>query len=230
MGKRTKRDKPLPEYTAEHIEKLTPAEAVRRRPEMYLGPERRCSLLVAHAVLDPFFATGAQCSRVEVSWTSDGVIQVVDDDGSMDTGARPHGGPHIEHLLSYLMAGVGLSQRGSGLCLVNLMSEWFAIEVHQPTRLYRQRFDAGEPRSPETGAATPPWHTLVTFKPDGRCIDARVPLTANAIIHDLQPVLANPQSWFLRTTEHPALSFESSPTKLVLRRVPSAGSPPADNS
>jgi DNA gyrase/topoisomerase IV subunit B len=228
MGKRTKRDEPLPLYTAEHIQKLTPAEAVRRRPEMYLGQGRRRTSLVGQAALASFSATEARCSRMEVSWTSDGVVQLVDDDWRLDTGENPRGGTNIELLLSTLFGG-GSNARGIGLPLANLMSEWFVIEIHQPQRLYRQRFDAAEPRPPETGVATPPWRTLVTFKPDERCVDPRTPLTADALIENIQFILEQWQS-YSRHEESLALSFEASPTKLVLRREPSAGAPPADKS
>jgi DNA gyrase/topoisomerase IV subunit B len=227
MGKRTKPGEPPPEYTAESIQVLSPAEAVRRRPEMYLGPERRRTSLVAQAALASFSATEARCSRVEVSWTSDGVVQLVDDDWSLDTGEHPRGGTNIERLLSTLFAG-GSSARGVGLPLANLMSEWFLIEVHQPERLYRQRFDVAEPRPPETGVATPPWRTLVTFKPDERCVDPRTPLTVEALIEDIQFFLEKQWQWHSRSKERLAVSFEPSPGKLVLRREPSVGSPPAD--
>ncbi|MFP2904384.1 hypothetical protein ACLESD_04880 [Pyxidicoccus sp. 3LFB2] len=217
MGKRTKGGEPPSlGYDVSSITVLTAAEAVRRRPALYLGPERRCSFLVAQAALEPFFAEGARCTRLEVSWDSEGVVQVADDDWSVDTGQDSKGGVNLEQALTYIAP--GSRRRGTGLSLVNLMSEWFIFEAHQPARLYRLRFDVAKPRPPETGVATPPWRTVVTFKPDALCVDARTPLTADALIRDIQHMLAAPESWPSWNGERPALSFESAPAKLVLTR------------
>jgi DNA gyrase/topoisomerase IV subunit B len=212
VGKRTKHGGPP--SAPRSIVPVSAAVAVRRRPEMYLGPERRCSFLVAQAALEPFFADGTRCSRVEVSWTADGVVHMVDDDWSADTEPRPPGKTDLEQVLTYFAP--GRLRRGAGLCLTNLMSEWFLIEVHQPARLYRQRFEVGAPQPAETGAATQPWRTLVTFKPDAQCVDARTPLTADSLIADLRHLLAAPESWHLPVAERPALSLEPGPDSVVL--------------
>ncbi|MFP2926615.1 hypothetical protein ACLESO_15695 [Pyxidicoccus sp. 3LG] len=217
MGKRTKRGEPkAPEYDASSIKVLAYGEAVRRRPWMYLGPERRQAVLVAPAALEPFFAKGARCTRMEVTWTSEGVVQFLDDDWSVDTEPDARGKPSIESVLTSLF-GPGSGRRGDDLRLVTLMSEWLILEVHQPARLYRQRFEVGEARPPETGVATPPWRTLITFKPDARCVDASTPLTADALIQECHRRL---DLWrtHSRDPEWPDLAFEPSDSKVVITR------------
>ncbi|NMO22303.1 hypothetical protein HPC49_47630 [Pyxidicoccus fallax] len=217
MAKRTKRDEPPLEYSAEHIQKLTPAQAVRRRPAMYIGEERRRTMLIARPALEPFFGKEARCSRMEVSWTSDGVVQMRDDDWSVETGHTSRGGSNVELLLTELSHGYSIS-RGIGLPVANLLSEWLTFEVNQPKGVYRQRFEAGEPRPAETGPSTPPWHTLVRFKPDARCVDPDSPLTPEALIQDLQWLLSE---WGFdeRTQVRPSLSFEAVRDGVVILRT-----------
>ncbi|MCP3143340.1 hypothetical protein LXT23_39090 [Pyxidicoccus sp. QH1ED-7-1] len=156
---------------------------------------------------------------MEVSWTSAGVVQLLDDDWSVGTEPDARGKTDIESILVSLHA-PGTNRRGADLSLVNLMSEWLRLEAHQPARRYRQHFELGQPRPPETGVATPPWRTVITFKPDARCVDASTPLTAEALI---QECLRRLDMWRpqLKGEEWPDLSFESAGSKVVIKRASS---------
>jgi DNA gyrase subunit B len=158
---------------------LSPLEAVRKRPGMYVGDtEDGTGLanmiweLVANA-LDEHLA--GRCSRISVEVREDGAISV-DDDGRGFPLLDRDGGSFVERALTRLhdtptLDGhaphehVGL--HGVGLFPVNALSSWLVVEVFSDGRHHEQRFGRGvATTSMRDVGPTDRRGTRVTFAPD----------------------------------------------------------------
>jgi DNA gyrase subunit B len=120
-------------------ETLTPVEAVRKRPGMYVGGLEDGSgiqhmlLEVVANSIDQYFA--GRCTRIAITVAADGTI-TVEDDGPGLTVEGEDGRPPLDILLSrrsetptvdghrpHVHLGLG----GIGLFVVNALSEWFEL-------------------------------------------------------------------------------------------------------
>jgi DNA gyrase/topoisomerase IV subunit B len=164
------------------------AEAVRRRPELYLGPDRKLETLVAWALLDPVLSQGTHWTHIDAHWSEDGTVVITDDDLSLPSGFAESGRTIVEERLTNLY--VGAVPRGAALLPVVALCDWFVIELHRPEGLYRQRFERGVPMQVEMGTSNPPWRTRLALRPDLRIVQAHAPLTAASLILEAQLQLA----------------------------------------
>ena len=145
------------QYSAESLQVLSGLEPVRRRPGMYTDVSRPNHLVqeVVDNSVDEALAGFAR--EIEVTLYKDGSIEVIDDGRGMPVDDHPeHGLTGVELILTRLHAGAKFDERnyrfagglhGVGVSVVNALSEWLEVEVKRGGRVYRQRYESGEPVS-----------------------------------------------------------------------------------
>ncbi|HSV32051.1 MAG TPA: DNA topoisomerase (ATP-hydrolyzing) subunit B, partial [Atribacteraceae bacterium] len=117
------------------------------------------------------------CTKIEVRIHPDGSISVSDDGRGIPVEVhRQSGRSAVEVVLTKLHAGgkfgsyaykISGGLHGVGVSVVNALSEWLEVNVHQGGRIWTQRFERGKPagdlldsgRTEQTG-------TTIRFKPD----------------------------------------------------------------
>jgi len=173
---------PAGEYGAEQITVLEGLQAVRRRPEMYIGDRQQRGLhhLVSE-VLDNSIdeAMGGFCENIIVQINADGSCMISDDGRGIPVGIEKSTGKsalEVVHTIlhsggkfdnkSYRVSG-GL--HGVGISVVNALSEWLDVEVCRDGKTYRMDFARGLKKSDmkETGPSSKSG-TRTTFKPDSQ--------------------------------------------------------------
>ena len=166
-------------FSGDDIEVLSGLEAVRRRPEMYVGDVGRPEALheLVEAVLCASFdeALGGTCTRIDVTIDA-GVVTVRDDGPGLPVAPHPlHGVPACELLLTTLHACRAFrrdpraAQRfcGGGIAITTALSAWLDIEIDRDGRRYRQRFVRGVRETPLEEVGTCVSHgTTLSFLPD----------------------------------------------------------------
>ena len=177
-------------YDESDIQVLEGLEAVRKRPGMYIGTTSSRGLhhlvweIVDNAIDEALSGYG---DLIEVTICKDNSIKVQDHGRGMPTGMHASGRPTTEVILTILHAGGKFSEEGGyktsgglhgvGAAVVNALSEWLEVEVHQNGNIYRQRFEYAfdkEIGKDMPGTAVTPLEivgkskdtgTRVTFKP-----------------------------------------------------------------
>jgi len=168
------------EYGAEDIQVLKGLEAVRRRPAMYIGDisQRGLHHLVYEIVdnsIDEVLAGYA--SEINIVLKEDGSISVSDNGRGIPTGMhKGEGMSALQVVMTVLHAGgkfdkgaykVSGGLHGVGASVVNALSEWCEVEVHQDGKIFFQRYERGDAiedvkvtgKAKDTG-------TIVRWKPD----------------------------------------------------------------
>ena len=167
-------------YDENSIQVLEGLEAVRKRPGMYIGStgERGLHHLVYEIVDNSIDeALAGYCDLITVELLDDGVIRVTDNGRGIPVGINPQKGiPTVTVVFTILHAGgkfggggykVSGGLHGVGASVVNALSDWLEVEVHDVKNVYRQRFIKGKAEKDlEKGEATTKTGTTVTFKPD----------------------------------------------------------------
>ena len=168
------------EYGADQIQILEGLEAVRKRPGMYIGSTsiRGLHHLVYEIVdnsIDEVLA--GRCTEIQVTIQKDNSVKVVDNGHGIPLGINHKAGrPAVEVVFTVLHAGgkfggggykVSGGLHGVGASVVNALSEWLEVIVHQDGKMYQQRYERGNVMYPlrEIGA-TDHTGTEVTFLPD----------------------------------------------------------------
>jgi len=169
------------EYGTDTIKVLEGLEAVRRRPNMYIGDvgERGLHQLVYEVVDNSVDeAMAGRANEINVFIHADNSVTILDNGSGIPVGPHPtvtemdtldvvmtklHAGGKFESN-AYKVSG-GL--HGVGVTCVNALSDWLKVEVYRDGKVWAQRYERGNP----VGKVTPVGETQrrgtkVTFKPD----------------------------------------------------------------
>ena len=174
-------------YDATHIQVLEGAEAVRKRPAMYIGDTGSAGLHhLVYEVVDNSIdeAMAGYCSEITVVIHADNSVTVEDNGRGIpvDMHAKEKK-PAVEVALTTLHAGGKFDHRsykvsgglhGVGVSCVNALSEWLEVEVRRDSKIYHQRYKRGKTdtkltvigKSKGTG-------TKISFKPDKEIFGAK---------------------------------------------------------
>ena len=175
-------------YGADDIQTLKGLEPVRKRPGMYIGSTGESGLhhlvyeIVDNAVDE---ALAGYCTEIDVSILPGDIIRVIDNGRGIPTGINHAEGISATTLVfTVLHAGgkfggggykVSGGLHGVGASVVNALSEWLEVEVHDGENIHFQHFDRGEYSEPiKITGTTDHTGTTVTFKPDGEIFHSTV--------------------------------------------------------
>ena len=167
-------------YGADQIQILEGLEAVRKRPGMYIGSTSEKGLHhLVYEIVDNSVdeALAGYCNEIQVFINKDNSITVIDNGRGIPVGInRKAGKPAVEVVFTILHAGgkfggggykVSGGLHGVGASVVNALSDWLEVEIHQEGKKYMQRYEKGKTMYPLKQVGTTDRHgTTVTFKPD----------------------------------------------------------------
>lgn len=167
-------------YDASSIKVLGGVEAVRKRPDMYIGDRGVGGLHhLVYEVLDNSIdeALAGECTEILVRIQVDGTCSV--EDNGRGIPVEMHKDVKVsalEVVLTTLHAGgkfdsdsykVAGGLHGVGVSVVNALSEWLEADVYRDGQHYHFECERGKGRGPvETIGTTSKRGTKITFKPD----------------------------------------------------------------
>ena len=168
-------------YGADDIQVLKGLEAVRKRPGMYVGSSGEGGLHhLVYEIVDNSIdeALAGYCTEIDVSILPDNVIRVTDNGRGIPTAINHSEGISAATVVfTILHAGgkfggggykVAGGLHGVGASVVNALSEWLEVEIHDGKNVHFQHFDRGEySEDIKIIGETDHTGTQVTFKPDG---------------------------------------------------------------
>ncbi|KGF46473.1 DNA gyrase subunit B [Veillonella montpellierensis DNF00314] len=174
-------------YGAQNIQVLEGLDAVRMRPGMYIGSTSIRGLHhLVYEVVDNSVdeALAGYATHIEVSIHEDNSVTVVDDGRGIPCGIHESGIPAVELVLTKLHAGgkfggggykVSGGLHGVGISVVNALSEWTRVQVHQDSIIREITFSRGHKTSELTQIGTTDHTgTTVIFKPDADIFETTV--------------------------------------------------------
>lgn len=168
------------EYGADQIQILEGLEAVRKRPGMYIGSTSTRGLHhLVYEIVDNSVdeALAGYCNEIQVTIRKDNSIKVIDNGRGIPIGINHKAGlPAVEVVFTVLHAGgkfggggykVSGGLHGVGASVVNALSEWLEVTIHQNGKMYRQRYERGKVIYPLKEVGTTDRNgTEVIFLPD----------------------------------------------------------------
>ena len=167
-------------YDSAKIKILEGLTAVRKRPGMYIGTQDGSGLhKMVYEVVDNSVDEhmAGHASTVGVRMLPDDIIEVQDDGRGIPADIHPEAGvSSIEVVMTKLHAGgkfendaykISGGLHGVGVSVVNALSEWLEVEVHQKGNVYMQRYKQGDPEKKVFVKGKSTKHgTVVRFKAD----------------------------------------------------------------
>jgi DNA gyrase subunit B len=167
-------------YDASSIKILSGLDAVRKRPEMYIGNRQQGGLHhLVYEVLDNSIdeALAGRCDTITVRVHVDGSCSVEDNGGGIPVDIHKEAGKSaLEVVLTTLHSGgkfdhkaykVSGGLHGVGVSVVNALSEWLEAEVYRENRHYHFECERGKTKSEvkDIGPSNQQG-TLIRFLPD----------------------------------------------------------------
>ena len=173
---------PERKYDAERIQVLKGLEGVRKRPAMYIGDTSSRGLHhLIHEVVDNSVdeALSGFCDHISIVLHKDGSVSIRDNGQGIPVDLHPtEKKPAVEVVMTMLHAGAKFDDKiyriagglhGVGVSVVNALSEWMEVEVRRDGKVYTQRYERGETKTPlEVKGKSKQTGTTVRFKPDPR--------------------------------------------------------------
>ena len=175
-------------YDENQIQVLEGLEAVRKRPGMYIGTTSLRGLHhLVYEIVDNSIdeALAGYCTHIEVDILPGDVIRVADNGRGIPTGIHPKMGfSTLEVVFTVLHAGgkfggggykVSGGLHGVGASVVNALSEWLKVEVHNGGKIHEMSFSRGaKDYDMRVTGDTDRTGSIITFKPDGEIFDELV--------------------------------------------------------
>ena len=175
-------------YDENDIEVLEGLEPVRKRPGMYIGSTGASGLHhLVYEIVDNSIdeALAGYCTAINVEILEGDIIQVSDNGRGIPTGIHPKEGISAATVVyTVLHAGgkfggsgykVSGGLHGVGASVVNALSEWLELTVHDGQHTWFQRFERGEySKQLEIIGDTKETGTSVKFKADPEIFETTV--------------------------------------------------------
>ncbi len=175
-------------YDENDIQVLEGLEAVRKRPGMYIGSTGPGGLHhLVYEIVDNSIdeALAGYCTEITVEILKGDIIRVSDNGRGIPVGIHPKEGISAATVVyTVLHAGgkfggggykVSGGLHGVGASVVNALSEWLELTVHDGKNVYFQRFERGKyDEELKVTGTTDRTGTSVTFKADAEIFESTV--------------------------------------------------------